>query len=288
MKKNILAFLLTLSLIFAFTLPSFATYEAGNGYSYDYMASVYGATLNPAHENVYDLCDKLTDEEEIMLSSYIAANKGSLDLDLNFLVFDNACNRSTTTFVDDFYDFYISKFAESNTTYNGDGILIAIDFDNRQVYINTVGSAISHISDSEIENVLDATYSYATNEDYVGFFENTLKYTLDAYNEEEYATPVKLVDKLIPSLDSLIVSSVLTVVVIVILKSVHDKNNKAASAIEYMDGGLAVHEKNVIPMGVRTEVIPDFYKQQSSSGGGGGSFHSSGGGGSHGGGGHGF
>ncbi len=55
-----------------------------------------------------------------------------------------------------------------------------------------------------------------------------------------------------------------------------------------MDGNFRVLSRNEHFMGVRQEVLHDYYKPSESSGGGGGSSHSSGGGGSHGGGGHSF
>ncbi len=279
MKKRLFALILTIVVLFAIAIPSFAEY------SYDYLTSVYGESVKPNYDHVYDLAGVLNDTERYDLSSYIKSEALHYGVEIDVLTYTNACNHSTQTFIDDFYDYYIDAATITS------GVLIAIDFDNRQVYINTVGTAISEISDREIDDILDSTSSYASDGEYYAFFKNTVASTMMAYGGESIGQHSTFsgswTDKLIPSGDSLIISTALTCAVIGIIVAVHNKNNRAPSASNYMEGGMSVKSRSSIPMGVRTEVIHDFYKQQSSSGGG-GSSHMSGGGVSHGGGGHGF
>ena len=281
--RRLIVLIITVAMLLGFSVMAFA-----ETYSYDYLTDRYGQTINPAYPDVYDLGDYLDDSEEAELSRIASLQSSNYSIGIHFLVFPDALGRSTETFTDDFYDFYIAHGGEN-------GLLIAIDYDNRQVFINTEGVCIAEIDDEEIDSILDATYSYVSSGNHMRFFTETLERCLYAYSGDSYVPfdygndiGVIAVEKnpLIPTMESLIVSAVATVFVVVVLLLVHNKNNRAPSAETYMGGGLAVKKKNVIPLGVRTEVIHDFYKQESS--GGGGSSHMSGGGVSHGGGGHGF
>ncbi len=266
------------------------SYTAQNGYSYDYMVpNLDMSTVQ--HDNVYDFADLLTDEEEQNLSKFAREQGSKYGIALNFLTYSDAFGKSTMVFTDDFYDYFIGMQTS--------GILFAVDMDNRQVYINTVGSAISNVDDDEIDSILDDTFSYATDADYYGFFVNTLDKTLYAYSNDNSGVTYEAYDygddygvinsapnKFAPTVLSLIVSVVVTVVVVLVLLIIHNKNNKAPSAATYMDERFKILSRQEHFMGVRHEVLHDYYKSDSSSGGG--SSHSSGGGGSHGGGGHSF
>lgn len=275
-----------------YNASSTESYTAPNGYSYDYM--VPNLDMDKVkYEHVYDFAGLLTDEQEKELSE-IAAKQGSrYGIALNFVTYDDAFGKSTTVFTDDFYDYYVGMDIS--------GILFAVDMDNRQVYINTVGTAIRNIDDDEIDDILDSTFTYAKDGNYYGFFINTLDKSLYAYANgdssiqyapydygDEYGVINSSPNKFIPTGASLIFSAVVTVVVVLIMLAVHNKNNRAPSAANYMDGNFRVLSRNEHFIGVRHEVLHDYYKPSESSGGGGGSSHSSGGGGSHGGGGHSF
>lgn len=267
------------------------SYTAPNGYSYDYMVPNLDMSM-VQHDNVYDFADLLTDKEEQNLSKIAREQSSKYGIALNFLTYSDSFGKSTMVFTDDFYDYYIGMETS--------GILLAVDMDNRQVYINTVGSAISNIDDNEIDSILDDTFSYATDGDYYGFFVNTLDKSLYAYSNGDSSANYEPYDygdgygvinsapnKFIPTITSLIVSVVVTVVIVLILLLIHNKNNKAPSASTYMGDNFKVISRQEHFMGVRHEVLHDYYKPSESSGGG-GSSHSSGGGGSHGGGGHSF
>lgn len=267
------------------------SYTASNGYSYDYM--VPNLDMNVVkYDHVYDFADLLTDEEEQKLSKVASEQGARYGIVLNFLTYDDSFGKSTVVFTDDFYDYYIGMHTS--------GILFAVDMDNRQVYINTVGTAITNIDDDEIDDILDSTYTYASDSDYYGFFINTLDKSVYAYANgsssidyspydygDDYGVINSAPNKFIPTIPSLIFSAVVTLLVVLILFAVHNKNNKAPSAENYMGGNFRVLSRHEQFMGVRHEVLHDYYKPSESSGGG-GSSHSSGGGGSHGGGGHSF
>ncbi len=229
---------------------------------------------------VYDYADLLTDEEEASLSTLAKNQSNQYGISITFLTYDDSEGKSTMVYTDDFYD---QTIAETN------GFLLAIDMDNREVYVNTVGTCIDNISDSEIDAILDNTYTYASEAEYADFFTAAMDITLDAYSgdvstyggADYYGEPA---NPLIPTSGSLIFSAVAMVLVAIILLAIHNKNNKAPSAENYMGSSFEVENSNTMFMGIRHEVLHDYYADNDS----GGSSHMSGGGISHGGGGRGF
>ncbi len=244
-----------------------------------FSASLVSASAQELY--VYDYADLLNDEEEATLST-LAKNQSDLyGISITFLTYDDAEGNSTMVYTDDFYD---QTIAEPN------GFLLAIDMDNREVYVNTVGTCIDNISDAEIDVILDNTYYYASDAEYADFFSNAMDITLDAFSgdissyngSDYYAEPA---NPWVPTSGSLIFSAVTMVLVAIVLLAIHNKNNKAPSAENYMGSSFEVVDSNTMFMGIRHEVLHDYYADNDS---GGGSSHMSGGGVSHGGGGRGF
>ena len=158
--------------------------------------------------------------------------------------------------------------------------------DNREVYVNTLGKCIDNISDSEIDVILDNTYCYASEAKYADFFSEAMDLTLDAYSGSiaTYGGADEPANPWMPTIGSLVATVVVMVGVAVVLLFIHNKNNKAPSAETYMGSSFEVENTNTIFMGIRHEVLHNYYADNDS----GGSSHMSGGGVSHGGGGHGF
>ncbi len=265
------------------------SYTAANGYSYDYMIPNLDKS-QIKYDDVYDFADLLSDEEEKRLSDIASAQGSNYGITLAFLTYDDSFGRTTRTFTDDFFDYFYGL--------DCDGILFAVDMDNRQVYINTMGVAINNVTDEEWDSVLDDTYTYASDGDYNGFFINTLDKTLYAFSDDntayepydyggEYGVIDSAPNPFLPTVPSLIASIVVAVIAVLGSFGIHSLNNKAPAGNTYMDEGFKIISKQEFFRGTRTQVLHDYYKSDSS-GGGGGSSHSSGGGGSHGGGGHGF
>lgn len=278
MKKRLLSLFAALAIVFVFALPAFAeeeSYTAPNGYDYSYFVPQYDAMMDSAHKyaNVYDFADLLTDEGEADLQAR-ADQRRAEGYTVYFLTYDDACGRSTMTFTDDFYDYYITKLDFDKQV---NGIMYAIDMDNREVYINTGGDLAGAISSDKAYSLLDKTYQYASNKDYYNCLLKTDEVTM------KYLNPT-LLDKIIPTPLSGIISAIVAAVTGLGMFARHNKNNKIIAGSNYL-GAFNVVNNNATFAGNRQEVIAGFYKQSSSGGGGG---HSSGGGGSHGGGGHGF
>ena len=229
---------------------------------------------------VYDLADLLTDSEEKELTELAQKRSEKYGVNFSFLTVADAGGLSTMVFSDNFYDENIA---------DPDGVLFVIDMDNREVYINTVGSCIQNISDSEIDDILDRTYSYASDGRYATCFKKTLKYTISAM-DDTLDIGEALLGVFVTSIP---VCGVLSGIIYLVMYIKHNKNNKAPSAEEYFSSSFNVLDRDCIPMGVRHEIISGFYSQSSGSGGGagrasGGSSHMSAGGVSHGGGGRKF
>ncbi len=242
-----------------------------------FSASLVSASAQELY--VYDYADLLNDEEEATLSTLAKNQSEQYGISITFLTYDDAEGNSTMVYTDDFYD---QTIAEPN------GFLLAIDMDNREVYVNTVGTCIDNISDAEIDVILDNTYEYASDAEYADFFISAMDITLDAYSGSiatyggsDYGEPA---NPWIPTSGSLIFSAVTMVLVAIILLVIHNKNNKAPSAENYMGSSFEVENSNTMFMGIRHEVLHNYYADNDS----GGSSHISGGGISHGGGGRGF
>lgn len=135
-------------------------------------------------ENIYDLAELLTGEEEEILQKY--AEDFSESWSMNFLVVttEDTDGKSTVAYADDFYD---GKYPEDTEE---DGILYLIDMEHRQIYVSTCGSAIRYLTDDRIDRILDAAYEEAADGDYFGtfeaFFKETEKYLKKGIPSDQY------------------------------------------------------------------------------------------------------
>ena len=147
-------------------------------------ALFFGMETKAQTENVYDLADLLTTEEEEKLQSN--AEEFSESWSMNFLVVttNDTDGKSTVAYADDFYD---EKYPDSTEE---DGILYLIDMDHRQIYVSTCGSAIRYLTDDRIDRILDAAYEEVADGDYFGtfeaFFKETEKYLKKGIPSNQY------------------------------------------------------------------------------------------------------
>lgn len=242
--------------------------------------STFAINYECQYDSVYDNANLLTDEEEKSLSQIAQTYKDKFYVNVVFLTYDDAEGKSTMTYTDDFYD---------KLHYNESGVLFAIDMDNREMYINTVGSCIDDFTDAEREIVFDNNEHYVFNKQYYSYFDNVCQ---DTFQKIETDSPVSSNSSTnhwaIPTLTSIIVSIISMAIATVILIARHNKANKQISATNY---STVYHVNDRKQNFVRTyqTVSHGYYRQSSSSGGGGGSSsHRSSGGVRHGGGGRGF
>lgn len=140
--------------------------------------------VHAATDQVYDLADLLTDEEEEKLQAY--AEDFSDTWNMNFLVVttEDTSGRNTVEYADDFYD---EKYPDSS---GEDGVLYLIDMEHREIYLSTSGSAIRYLTDDRIERILDKAYEEVSDGDYYGtfeaFFETTSKYLRQGIPSNQY------------------------------------------------------------------------------------------------------
>ena len=226
------------------------------------------ANVEPT-ETVYDYADLLSKSEEEKLREY-AAKYAEYELSIIYLTTDDTQGYSSMTYSNDFYDTH---------TFLPDGVLFMIDMDNREVYINTVGSCIEWLED-DVYDILDETYEYASDGAYFDCLMETSKKACRII--ENHTNPI--MGAIRPSLVVFLIALGITIIVIVVLLIKHNKANSKTLAERYMGSSFVVNDKNVVYMGCRHEVLRGYYEQKSSSGGG----HRSSGGISHGGGGRKF
>lgn len=231
-------------------------------------------------ETVFDYADLLTASEEAALRKH-AEKFEKYNISVIYLTTDDAEGKSSTAYSDDFYD---------NNNFRPDGVLFMIDMDNREIYINTVGECIRLISNERIYNVLDACYVHASNGEYALCLSRMGKSICTEL--ENHYNP--LLGTFRFSLVTLFIMATVTIIIVATLVSKHQRANKTISASHYIGSAFEVKNRNVVYMGCRKEVIPDYYAPSNQGGGNGGGHHTGGsvhrssGGVSHGGGGRKF
>ena len=235
------------------------------------------SNYTPAYSDVYDMADLLSDSEEINLSMLAKQYKEQYYVNVVFLTYDYAEGKDVLTYTDDFYD---------NIHYNESGVLFALDMDNREMCINTVGTCIDALTDAERELVFDKTEDYVFDKEYYNFFSSTCEKTFDKMvvngqissqnNNTSYYS-----EWWIPDMPSIIATVIITAVFCLILIKRHNKANIPISATNYVSNYRVLNRNERFVRTYQT-VQHNYYK--SSSGGGGSSSRRSSGGVRHGGG----
>lgn len=230
-----------------------------------------------SYSDVYDYANLLSTTEEQKLSELATDYKNEYGVNVVFLTYDNANGKSTMRYTDDFYD---------EIHYNESGILFAIDMDNREMYINTVGTCINALSDSERNTIFNETQNYVKNKQYYKFFDKTCKKAFGKMYDEGLAAENDKVQWWIPTGTSIIITLIVMAIVTIILIAIHNKANKKISASTYIaNDGYKVYDRKETFLRTYETVSRGYYK---SSGSGGSSSHRSSGGVRHGGGGRKF
>jgi uncharacterized protein len=250
---------------------------------------------------VFDYADLLTDSEEAALMQEGLEYAQDIQGNVIYLTYNDAQGKSAMVYTDDFYD----ELLFDGTLPCEDGILFAVDMDNREVYINTVGSCINKLSDNSRENIFDETWSYVTSENFYMFLSSSSSLAADVcvnpsvysddYTGDVYADTYEDTFSssfLMPSSVSILISFVLTGVVLLILLKNHNKANIPITASVYVDDSKGLTASNIKSQFVNqyTTVDRNYYapKSSSSSSSSGSSSHRSSGGVRHGGGGRRF
>ncbi len=111
---------------------------------------------------VVDLADVFSASEESQLTSDLTNLGAQNQMDLVLVTTNDTDGKSARDYADDYFDY---NGYGVGPDYNG--ILLLIDFDNREVYISTSGSGIRYLTDARINTILDAIYQDVGNEEYM-------------------------------------------------------------------------------------------------------------------------
>ena len=107
---------------------------------------------------VVDDAKLLTDEEEKALCTELFELCENINYNILFFTYDDAHGATTQNYTDTYMDML---FKSSN-----DNIGFIIDMDNREIYINTMGTAITRLNNVEIEQALDVGFEHISNDEY--------------------------------------------------------------------------------------------------------------------------
>ena len=130
------------------------------------LAAEADAAQDAADGYVYDAAGLLTADEISDLNDEIASFMEESGWNVYAVTTDDAQGKSATAYADDFFD--------EHSTEQEDGVVLLIDMDNREITISTCGIAIRYLTDSRIDNILDAAYAKISNGDYNGCMHSML------------------------------------------------------------------------------------------------------------------
>ena len=135
---------------------------------------------------VYDFANLLTVSEELLLYTQIETFMSRTDYDCIVLTIDDNNKGTAMKYSDDFYDYnYFGKGKEHS------GILFLIDMDTSEIYINTVGLAISKY-DPYIDTIIDNGFNDLKNGKYFSCLTKMIDIAESIYdNPSNYKANVK-------------------------------------------------------------------------------------------------
>jgi uncharacterized protein len=231
--------------------------------------------------SIDDHGELLTTEEEIELEDWVKDRYGQVPYHVLFLTTEDAEGKNTMTYSDDYMD---QRFPNSENN-----IAFVIDMDNREIYINTMGMAITYINDREIDAALDRGYNRIVRDDYYGCLQEMAEYCLEELTDAStlgFGSPRNFWGDFFRNMISLPVmgiSLVITAIILFVLVAQHKKANQVIDAGRYeQKENYEIIDKKEHFIRSYTNVIKDYYAPKSSSS------HSSSSGRSHGGGGRSF
>ena len=91
------------------------------------------------------------------------------------LTTDDAGGKDATSFVESWFDNYTAK---------DDGVICAIDMDNREIVVRAFGEAMYYITDMRAEKILDAGYEEISGEKYAAALQEMLQEVENSYQDE--------------------------------------------------------------------------------------------------------
>lgn len=123
-----------------------------------------------------DLAGLLSQQEAEDIGSLLAELEQNTGWDMMALTTGDAGGQDATTYTEAWFDKYTTK---------DDGVICAIDMDNREIVVRAFGEAMYYITDRRTDRILDAGYEEISNEAYFATLESMLKEVEKAYLEED-------------------------------------------------------------------------------------------------------
>ncbi len=123
-----------------------------------------------------DQAGLLSDEETKDMGSRIEELEGSTGWDIMAMTTGDAEGQDATAYAEAWFDKYTTK---------DDGVICAIDMDNREIVVRAFGEAMYYITDNRTDKILDAGYDEVSNEQYGAALQAMLGEVEDAYLSED-------------------------------------------------------------------------------------------------------
>ena len=123
-----------------------------------------------------DLAGLLSQQEAEDIDSLLAELEQSTGWDMMALTTNDADGQDATTYAETWFDKYTTK---------DDGVICAIDMDNREIVVRAFGEAMYYITDKRTDRILDAGYEEISNEAYFATLQEMLGEVENAYLEED-------------------------------------------------------------------------------------------------------
>lgn len=121
-------------------------------------------TVKAESQHIYDNASLLSDAEEQDLERSCAEFENNTEIHMVILTERSSGSEDCQAIADDFYDKKYPK--EPN------GVCFLIDMGQRQIVISTSGIMQYYMSDTEIDDILQAAQGYAKDGDYAGTLQN--------------------------------------------------------------------------------------------------------------------
>ncbi len=154
------------------------------------VVMMLGTVVTAAKDLVVDQSDVFSSSQEEQLTQSLADLGTEFNMDIVIVTTDYAEGKTPMAYADDYFDYNDYGVGD-----NRDGILLLMDFDNRDVWISTRGSGIRYLTDDRINSILDNIMaSGMTTENYYGaaqaFITSTSMFLIegipsDQHNETE-------------------------------------------------------------------------------------------------------
>lgn len=227
--------------------------------------------FDSTQKKVYDNAGILTESEESQLQQQCIETAQANKIDIIIATTANTNGKTTLKFAEDFY--IANGFGYDKS--KGDGILLLIDMQNREMYIATSGNGITYFSDSRIASMNQIITNYLKKGDYnnacKAFVKNVETYMKSLPSSSENAN-MTLSEKILDHMALKILGSLAVGAVVVLIMMYGAKARMTVGSQTYVkDHRFDVMDTRDIY--INTTVVKHKIPINNNNGNGGGSFH---------------